>query len=205
MARQSTSKAKGKYFGSVHFFKHMITSLVLVTIIGLVGAVVFLSRDSIEPKNPDALTQLKLDIPEGGDGRGIVVTPENVVEMLNQTHDDTQYATQMSAFWTFDTWNTMSANAYVGNSTQNTRMMYFEVALNIGTANEPFSGPIVLDSPYIPVGAKWEYFALDTPLDAGVYDTILTYYLVDDDFQVITTVSVFVEVTILNDAYVEEE
>jgi hypothetical protein len=130
--------------------------------------------------------------PETG-GRGTVVTPENIDEIREEIEEPVQdgyYRTRMNVDWDFPTSQTPSRNAYVENAPQNTRTVYFDVILE--DTNES-----VYSSPFIPVGAKLEGFALDAELPKGDYAAIVVYHLVDDEHQEITTLSVSVNLHVM--------
>jgi hypothetical protein len=121
-------------------------------------------------------------------GRGVVAVPENVEELrekAQQPVEDGYYETRMNVEWVFPGPGEPSSNAYVENSTNNKRTVYFDLVL--ADTNE-----LVYSSPFIPVGAKLEKFQLDAEIPEGEYKGIVTYHLVDDDYQELTTVSVAV-------------
>lgn len=125
--------------------------------------------------------------------RGTVVTPENldeILELLQQPIPDAQFHTHMTIDWVFPTTNSPALNALVANSTSNTRTIFFEVNLTD-------TGELVYSSPFIPVGQRHTNFALDANLPVGTHNAVVTYVLVDDDYQPITTVAVGVALTIL--------
>jgi hypothetical protein len=198
MTQTADNKApKEKYLGSVRFFKHLITSLVILIIAGLVALVIYLWYD--ENRNPGISETLILDGPDGGDGRGILLTPENIEEWQERPEaTDTHFTTEMSVLWQFTAWNIPSPNAFIANSTLNHRMFYFQVFL----ADESFEdgrGEMIYDSPYIPVGARLDAFSLHSPLSAGDYTAIVVYNIVDDDFLVVADVAVEVNISIFTD------
>jgi flagellar basal body-associated protein FliL len=125
-------------------------------------------------------------------GRGIVAVPENVEELREKAKkpvEDGYYETRMNVEWDFPSSSEPSTNAYVENSLNNKRTVYFD--LTLADTKE-----LIYSSPFIPVGAKLEKFTLDTQLPAGEYAGIVTYHLVDDDYQELTTVSVSVTLNI---------
>ncbi|MCL2108547.1 MAG: hypothetical protein FWH20_04285 [Oscillospiraceae bacterium] len=191
-ARQEQGDIRGKggnsqYWGSVRFFKHLILSFVaLAVIVPTVIAVMLALGD----KNEEIL---RPEIPTEHNGRAIVAAPENIDELLagmESQSEDTHYKTQMTVEWEFERWNRPSTTAYVENSVDNSRTVYFDVALSEG-------GDVVYSSPYLERGAKVQGFALDKKLSAGEYPAIVTYYLVDDDYIYITELSVAVLLKIL--------
>jgi hypothetical protein len=50
----------------------------------------------------------------------------------------------------------------------------------------------------MPLGSQHSGFALDYDLEPGVYSAILTHFLVDDDLEILTDVSVGVTITVEN-------
>ncbi|MDR2355654.1 MAG: hypothetical protein LBE16_05615 [Clostridiales Family XIII bacterium] len=153
-------------------------------IIALIVAVIVLATGKTA-ESPAAPTDIG--------GRGTVVTPSNIEEIREQMNEPVQdgyYETRMNVDWVFPTAQSPSTNAYVENSPNNTRTVYFDLTL-------PDTNELIYSSPFIPVGAKLENFALDTTLPAGEHAAIVTYHLVDDDNQELSTVSVSVNIKIL--------
>lgn len=131
-------------------------------------------------------------------GRGIVVTEYNVEEvraMLAGEDDsllpeDRQFEFGLVPDWTFPASREPSPDALVMNSANNSRMIFFDVYIDdIG---------VVYVSPYMPLGSRHSNFALDIDLEPGIYSAIVTHFLVDDDLDVLTTVSVGVTITVEN-------
>ena len=165
---------------------------VLLSILGaavLVTATVFIvlyiigDSEPVVPERPTRPTSI----------RGTVVTMDNletVREEIARPPEDASYNTVMSVNWTFQTWDSPSRDAYVENSTRNTRTVYFDVFL--GGTDE-----LIYESPYLHVGESINNFALDTEVPAGEYTATVVYYLVDDDNEVITHLSVLIWLNIL--------
>lgn len=159
-----------------------IAAIVAVVVIAiLVGVIFYLLR------KPD-------DQPVVGDNSGVgeiratVLTEENYEQVLSQANEpvtDGYYNCKMNVEWSFASAAEPSYNAYVANSTINTRTVYFDLTLEE-------SGDLVYSSPYIPVGAELREITLDEELSAGDYPAIVTYHLVDDDHEELSTVSVAV-------------
>lgn len=110
------------------------------------------------------------------EGRNVVVTPENVDEILKDLKDQKiqkgQYEVRMNSNWQFRDGKSASSNAYVENSTSNTNDVYFDIV-------DTDTGKTILKSPIIPVGSHLEGITLDTDLEAGDYKCIMTYHLLD--------------------------
>lgn len=133
---------------------------------------------------------------DAGDSYNRVVTPDNVdevikqLEMSNQQVSSDRYVALMNYSWTFPDGDSASSDAYVENSPQNQFPVYFTVALADDRNN------VIYTSPDIPVGSRLENIKLDKALDAGVYDTVITYYLLGDNRQVRSHVSMTLTITI---------
>jgi len=164
---------------------NIFTNILLCVLIAAVGVVAYLLLTA------DKESEIINDRTVIG-GRGIVATPDNIDQILaeREDHSDNSYSASMSVEWKFDSWDKPS-DAYVENSTDNTRTVYFDLVLDQ-------TEEVIFSSPFIPVGAKLENFALDKEVPAGNYTATVIYYLVDDDFEVITDVSVMVWLEILN-------
>lgn len=124
----------------------------------------------------------------------VVVTPDNVQQMLAEREEKERipvgsYEVNMNNNWTFPDSKSASTDAYVGNSINNSNVIYFTIALK-GSEEDFYT------SPYIPVGSQLENVTLDCDLAAGTYDTVLTYHLVDDEYQELSSVSVALEIII---------
>lgn len=131
----------------------------------------------------------------GGDEEpNIVVTPDNVDELLAEREEAEvtpmgSFEVMMRTTWTFPTSKSASTDAYIANSINNRNTVYFTIAKE--GSEEPF-----YTSPYIPVGSRMENVTLDCDLEAGTHDTVLTYHLVDGEYQEISEVSVELEIII---------
>jgi hypothetical protein len=158
----------------------------------LIAAIIFLvfrlARDDYDIHN----ISLILAPPAGGDGRGILATPDNIDAIRNATPDDTFYTASMSIEWDFEAWNVPSPNAFVENSEMNSRTVYFNVYLN----EDGDKGEVIFKSPYMPVGTRFERFSLDEELPKGTYEVFVTYYLVDSRFTIVANVTVEILINI---------
>jgi hypothetical protein len=122
-----------------------------------------------------------------------VVNPDNVAQIadeLSTPAPDAYYMAMMNTEWEFETWDTPSRNAYVENSEDNARTVYFDLTLDS-------TGQLIYSSPYIPVGQFLTGFALDSAVPAGTHKATVTYNLVDDNNRFITEVAVGVTLLIL--------
>jgi len=131
-------------------------------------------------------------------GRGFLVTEENVEEVRAEMEarqdrlqpEDAHFEFSMVTRWTFPTALTPSPDALVRNVVRNSRMIFFDVYI------EEFG--VVYVSPFMPLGSAHRGFALEEDLPAGVYSAVVTHFLVDDDLEILTDVSVGVTITVQN-------
>jgi hypothetical protein len=119
-------------------------------------------------------------------GRGMVVVEENassIKEWAETPVEDGYYRVQMNMKWDFPDGESLSSNAYVANAETNTRTVYFDLTLKE-------TDELLYSSPFIPVTAKFDEIKLNRDLEKGEYPAMVTYHLVDDNFEEITTVSI---------------
>lgn len=127
--------------------------------------------------------------------RNVVLTPDNVEEMIQQMDEEEYvapgyYTVTMNFEWHFATGDAVSENAYVENALENTNAVYLDLFLAENEENAIYKSPV------IPVGSSLQEIKLDTPLSAGTYDCVGVYHLVDDDQNTISTLRVTVTVII---------
>lgn len=151
--------------------------IIIIVLIILISVLVFLLRGKEEPK------------------RNVVVTPENVEEVVEQMaeSDYTEpgyYTVNMATEWHFSKGDAISEDARVDNVAGNTNPVYFDVFL-AGEEDEP-----VYRSPVIPVGSFLENIALEKPLEAGAYDCVMVYHLVDESQETISTLRVTLQIVV---------
>ncbi len=173
-----------------------VTVSVLVIIVLLVIVIVLLMRNNNQAASealvdtPD--TEIKADAPPEEETeqrrRNVLVTEENVAEIAaSMEEEDFQvpgyYTATMNSTWHFPSGNEPSSDSYVENVVENTNDVYFDIFLADDSENP------IYESPIMPRGSRLSAVALDTPLDAGTYDCILIYHLIDDQQNTISTVS----------------
>lgn len=127
--------------------------------------------------------------------RNVVVTPDNVEEVIKQMEDEDfvepgYYTVTMNYDWHFATGDAVSEDAYVENMTENTNAVYLDLFLTSDEENAIYKSPV------IPVGSSLRDIALDQKLDAGTYDCVAVYHLIDDDQNTISTLRVTVTVIV---------
>lgn len=183
---ESTVSGSGVNSGSPNTpQRRKVNGVLIGVIVILFGVIGIMAYAMLRPKP----TEEKVT-----DGRATWVSPDNVEEvreLLSQPIQDAYYTTSMTVDWYFDNGAAISTSAYVENDIDNTRTVYFDVNLE--------DGELIYSSPYLPVGERMEQIQLDKKdLAAGDYPAVCTYYLVDDDNEVITHVSVAITIHILN-------
>lgn len=125
-----------------------------------------------------------------------VVTPENVEQIAAMLAESEaippgSYEVSMNMDWTFRDGASVSSDAYVENAIGNTNTVYFVLSLKADATQ-------IYESPYLAPGSYINDIKLDVKLPAGTYDVVMTYHLVDSDYNNISRVSVGLEITILN-------
>ncbi|WP_026520135.1 hypothetical protein [Butyrivibrio sp. FCS006] len=129
--------------------------------------------------------------------RNVVVTQSNaeqVAEELISTPyvEPGYYTTEMSTTWHFASGDSVSNDAYVRNNEGNTNDVYFDVFLADDETET------ILESPIIPRGAELKDISLDKSLDAGTYDCVMVYHLVDENQNSISTLRVGFTIVVEN-------
>lgn len=156
-----------------------IVILVVAVILALVGVIIYL----LMSRQPEK------------ERRNIVITPDNVEEVIAQMEEEDfvepgYYTVTMNYDWHFVAGDAISSDAYVENAAENTNAVYLDLFLTSDEENAIYKSPV------IPVGSRLQDISLDTTLDAGTYDCVAVYHLVDDDQNTISTLRVTVTVII---------
>ena len=160
----------------------IILLIVLFVVITTLASVVYFINKKED--NPSSVTN----------GRGTIVTLDNKDEILadlNNKVSDGFYEIMMNVEWSFKNASTPSEDAYVANPTTNSNTVYFDVVVDS-------TGQTVYESPMIPVGYALQDIALKSDLAAGTYPCTLTYHLVDENSEDISTLAVGVTLNIEN-------
>lgn len=155
--------------------------LILLIVLGIVIAVVL----NLNKEGDNKISPQK---------KNTVITIDNKEEILSDLSNKVMeglFEVKMNVDWSFKDSSTPSENAYVANVTTNTNTVYFDVVLD-GT------GETVYRSPNIPVGSELKNITLEAELAAGTYNTTLTYHLIDDDNNEVSTMAMGVILRILN-------
>lgn len=160
--------------------------LCITIIIALVAIIVVLIQRKDEPH-----VESKPEEPK----RNVVVTESDAEEAVTQmTEEDFvepgYYISNMTMEWHFPSGDAISPDARVDNVLGNTNPIYFDVFL-ADNEEEP-----IFRSPVIPVGSFLEHIALDEVLDAGTYDCIVVYHLVDEEQNTVSTLRVAIHIIV---------
>ncbi len=126
-----------------------------------------------------------------------VVTMENVEEIVAQFEEKDytpvgSFEVSMPTVWNFQDGLSASEDAFVDNVVNNRNTIYFTVVL------ESAPSDVIYQSPYIEVGGRLEDIKLDMILEAGTYEAIMTYYLVDENMRDVSEVSVGITLVVAN-------
>lgn len=154
----------------------------VVVIAALVGVIIYLllSKDA-EPEK---------------ERRNVVITPENVDSVLEEIINKQEsvapgyYTVTMNTTWHFITGDSISYDATVENSVKNSNDVYFDIVL------ESDEERVLYQSPVIPLGGRLVDIALDESLDAGTYDCVVIYHLIDEDQNTLSTLRVTLKIII---------
>ena len=129
--------------------------------------------------------------------REVLVNDDNISEVAEQLENAAEeyvplgrYTAMMNFEWHFATGDAESSDSYVANSAQNTHDVYFDVFLADDMENA------IYESPVIPRGSEIRNIKLKTNLDAGTYDCVLVYHLVDEEQNTVSTASFTLKVII---------
>lgn len=145
----------------------------------LVGVIIYLLLRNTEPEE---------------EKRNVVITPENVESVLEEL-DEAQveegyYTVTMNPTWHFTTGNEASYDAVVENVETNTNDVYFDIVL------ESDEEKVLYKSPVIPRGGRLEDIALDESLEAGSYNCVVIYHLIDEEQNTLSTLRVTLNIIV---------
>jgi hypothetical protein len=156
----------------------IVVAVSAVIIIVLIGVIAFIVLKK-PPEEPQELIQ------ETADGRGTLITPENVDEILaGDKTPEGFFETCMTNDWTFNDGVSSVDDVYVKNADSNVYTIYFDLKLN--------NDRVIYSSPYIPVGAELPQFTLTDIPEKGDYEAVVLYNLVDENNEKISDVPIAV-------------
>ncbi len=182
-------KEKGENQGRENKGKAVLILCAFVIIVLLIMVIVLLLKNRND-------TNINSNEVASSPKRNVIVNEENAEkvaeEIINQkTVAPGSYQVTMNSTWNFQDGASSSDNAYVENATANTNAVYFDVQLSD-------SEEIIYESPIIPVGSHLDDIKLDKDLDAGTYDCVLIYHLVDDEQNTLATLRMAIKVVVAN-------
>lgn len=156
--------------------------IAVIIIIVLLAAIVFLLLSRKEEPEEEK--------------RNVVVTPENVESILEEIVEEKEavapgyYTVTMNTTWHFSTGKEASYDAVVENVETNTNDVYFDIVL------ESDEEQVLYKSPVIPLGGRLEEITLEKDLDAGVYDCVVIYHLIDKEQNTLSTLRVTLQIIV---------
>lgn len=111
--------------------------------------------------------------------RDVLVNEENIDKVLEEIVNEKPveegyFAVTMNSTWNFVNGDATSDNAYVENKETNTSAVYFDLYLKD-------TEEVIYESPIMPVGTVNNSIKLNKHLDAGTYECVCAYYLVDSE------------------------
>lgn len=128
--------------------------------------------------------------------RNVVVTPENVESVLEEIDQAQEtvapgyYTVTMNPTWHFATSSEASYDAVVENVEANTNDVFFDIVL------ESDEEKILYQSPVIPRGSRLEEITLEESLEAGTYDCVVIYHLIDEEQNTLSTLRVALQIIV---------
>ncbi len=161
----------------------VVAGIIVIALLLVVILVLLLKKDNQEAEKPSE------------EKRPVLITEENaeqvVEEMIAESSTEVpqSYQVSMTTEWTFKDGESESYDAYVINQKVNTTPIYFDIIID-------GSDEVIYQSPVIPVGKSIDKIKLDKDLDAGKYDCIMVYHLLDDDQNTLTTVNIALAITV---------
>lgn len=170
----------------------MVLIICAVLVILLLAAVVILlvTRESGEANGSGVQVQeeTKREVLVNADNAEEVA--ESMVQAASEFVEPGYYTVDMSMEWHFSSGDAASKDAIVNNQEKNTNDVYFDVFL-AGDESEP-----IYESPVIPRGGSLDKIKLDRSLEAGTYDCVIVYHLVDEEQNTISTLRVAFQIIV---------
>ena len=128
--------------------------------------------------------------------RTVVIHPEGAQQQIEEIIDQVPvepgyYQVSMTTDWYFPDGASPSTNAFVRNRENNSNDVYFDILLRD-------SRETIYESPIIPLGNYIDNITLDKDLDAGVYNCLIVYHLVDENQTTLSTLNMGLTITVNN-------
>lgn len=159
-------------------------AVAVVVIASLVGVIIYL----LQSREAEAEPEREL--------RNVVITSENVESVLEEIIERQEkvapgyYTVTMNTTWHFTTGDEASYDAVVENVVTNTNDVYFDIVL------EDDEDTVLYKSPVIPRGGRLGEIALDESLDAGTYNCVVIYHLIDDEQNTLSTLRITLRIIV---------
>ncbi len=166
--------------------KIILVACVVIIIALIVTVVLLLNKNNKEDNVQQESTQ---------EIRNVVTTEDDVEEIITEmaepeTVDPGYFTVHMTNEWHFTDGLSASYDAVVGNLEENTNDVYFDVVLSSDEEH------IIYKSDVIPRGGEINSITLDEDLDAGSYDCVVIYHLVDDKQNTLSELRVGITVVV---------
>lgn len=148
----------------------ILAAIFAVVVIALMGIIIYLlNRENVVARNDDARRKV------AGSVRTVIDenSTNNVMDQMREEVAEGMFECQMSMTWTFTDSKSESKDAYVANSFNNTHPIYFDVYMKD-------TEELLYSSPVLPVGTDLTNFKLEKELEAGSYQAIVMYSLLED-------------------------
>ena len=165
----------------------IVGSLIIVALVGVIIALVLnLNRE------PAVIVQE----PEEPQQRDFVInedTSDEVFQEIMEAHVDSPeyYQVRMNLEWNFPDGSSPAVDAYVENADTNSTNVYFDLVL-------ADTEEVIYESPVIPLGGYLDNVTLNKDLDAGHYDCVMIYHLIDERQNTLSTLRVALEINVEN-------
>ena len=159
-------------------------------VIGVLIGVIVAQGILLNRKAPVA-EALREDEPEK---RPVLVNEQNAEQIAEALIEEERvpvgsYEVVMNSTWRFPDGSAPSENAYVENVPENTNDVYFDVQL-------ADTGETIYESPVIPRGTHLNQITLNRDLDAGSYDCLLIYHLIDEEQRTLRTLRMAITIIV---------
>lgn len=171
--------------------KYMIIIIViafLVLVTALIACIfLLLAKQKEEPVREPETTSRPTVLDRG------IVDEENAGDIVGEMTDKVSkgmFECKMTTAWTFDDGKSESPNAYVANVENNLYTLYFDVY-------EESTNELLYSSPMLPVGTELKNFKLDKELEAGEYNAVVMYTMVDENSEEVSNVGFKVTISVL--------
>ena len=163
----------------------VIGVLILAALVGVIIALVMLLRQPEPEPEPEEPPQRTVVVHEDS-------AEQQIEELVNQTPvEPGYYQVSMTTDWYFPDGASPSTNAFVRNRENNSNDVYFDILLRD-------SRETIYESPIIPLGNYIDNITLDKDLDAGVYNCLIVYHLVDENQTTLSTLNMGLTITVAN-------